>query len=84
MTDDDFTQLVLFKLLDENINNVKYVAVDYDGEIVCGFDTLSPCQVPEQDSCCWQTNHTADFFLSGIYIKLNPLPNNYKTVMITL
>lgn len=41
MTEDDYKELILFKLIDYDLTGIKYAALDYDGEIVISKYKLS-------------------------------------------
>lgn len=92
MTDDEFEQLILFKLMDFDTDGFKYAAVDYDGEIVVGFIPLIPRQ--EQSAIheekllvtLWGDVSHRYSKLSCVYITSDKYttPDNHRTVMITL
>jgi len=88
MTDEDFIELIWFCLIDVDTSNVKYIAVDYDCEIIFGMDgELVPHRMDmnKKGYIRW-FSFDANDELSGAYLPFDTLtlPYNYKTVMIKL
>jgi len=93
MTDDDFEQLILFKLIDYNLTGAKYLAVDFDGEIVVshgdrlvrGIHNTTNSYNKNTHHFIWRSND-AESVLTGTYLTRSPddTPPNYKNVMIKL
>jgi len=83
MTDEEFTELVWFYLLDADFTGVKYLAVDFDGEIVFGIDLVLTQVYDDNNNVLWRGG---EYVLSNIYIPFidGKIPENYRTVMITV
>ena len=91
MTDDQFEQLILFHLIDVDLTDINYLAVDYDGEIVYGIDRpLHPVKkmssVDNNLIVRWFPEEQYNFSrLSSIFISdKHNVPENHKHVMIKL
>lgn len=92
MTDDDFEALVLFHLMDADLSDVKYAAVDHDGEIVFGIEEklvpYNETSVLESDAIyvLWKGANDSHRMLTNNFLPFDSdeLPDNHRTVMITL
>ena len=92
MTDEDFEALVFFALMSADLTGVKYIAVDYDGEIVFGIDEkLIPYgETPILEDgvmyVLWKGANDSHRMLTGKFLPFDSddLPDNHKHVMITL
>lgn len=93
MTDDDFEGLIWFHLLDYNLTDVKYIAVDFDSEIVLSYkDMLTITESAIMPTkFLWETENDTFRVRTDIYINqkknnqfIAPAPDNYSTVVIKL
>jgi len=83
MTDDEFIEMIWFYLMDVDLTGVRYVAVEFDGEIVFGTDVILTKRNNETGKILWRGGK---YRLSGEYLPFidDKLPDNHKTVLITL
>lgn len=88
MTDVDWYELILFKLISYDLTDMKYVGVDFDGEIVVGDDkmALTDNTIPPSGYEVWEVHKNGGFdneaTRTGIFLR--PAPPNYKELMFKL
>ena len=55
MTDEDFIELIWFTLMDVDLTDINYLAVDYDGEIIYRTKKLIPVNIAKNNIVAWRT-----------------------------
>lgn len=99
-TIDDWRQYLLFMLLDINIDEYNYIAIDYDGEIIVCEKEMMIERSDDADmrddakrlviETYWVHRHdnirtnSNECTRTGIYLSENMTPDNFDTMMIKL
>jgi len=87
MTKDDWFELIMYKLIDYDLTNVKYIGIDYDGEIVTSsyLMTIEDNTIPPNGQKVWGGKPPPDHmipFCTDVY--LNPVMDNYAEMLFKL
>ena len=91
-TDDEWKEFLLFKLLDYDLTDINYLAIDFDGEIVVSSALMrSTTTAPTilSGGVYWispniNPNNNPNRRTTNIFIDEDCIPDNYATMLIKL